>query len=60
MNTRYIGKVKVRQSSSEKGASLEVTIPKGVLILLDVEPGRLLDVYVDEEDGKIIYVLKNK
>ncbi len=60
MNTRYIGKVKVRQSSSEKGASLEVTIPKGVLILLDVKPGRLLDVYVDEEDGKIIYVLKNK
>jgi len=60
MNTRYIGKVKVRQSSSEKGASLEVTIPKGVLILLDVKPGRLLDVYVDEADGKIIYVLKNK
>ena len=56
---RKIGSVKVRHSSSRvEKSSLEVTIPKMCTILLNVKAGDIMDVFIDEKEGEIIYRLK--
>ena len=54
---KKIGEVRVRASSNARGASLEVTIPKEVLLFLQLRKGDVMEVYVDEENRKIIYCL---
>ena len=60
MKMRLLGKVKVRKSSSQRGSSLEVTIPREVLLFLKIKPGDSAHVYVDEKEHKIIYCFERK
>jgi len=55
---KAIGKVKVRRCAQHvrRGEpSLEVTIPRTVKIFFDIKQGDVLDVFVDEENRRIIF-----
>ena len=58
MKCKKVGEVKVRKSGPVDGASLEVTIPKGARLFIDINAGDILEVFVDEDDKKIIYLKK--
>jgi len=60
MKCKKVGEVKVRKSGPVDGASLEVTIPKGARLFIDINAGDILEVFVDEDDKKIIYLKKQK
>ena len=60
MRLRLIGRVKVRKSAQklERGEpSLIVTIPKQVKLFFNVKAGEMVEVYVDEENKRVVYQL---
>lgn len=59
MVLRKVGKVKIRDShmtwKGKKEVTLEVTVPKEVRIFFDIHRGMEAEVFVDEENKRIIY-----
>lgn len=60
MNLRPVGRVMVRnvgRNPKTSTPSLGVTIPKVVRLFLDIKQGQIMEVFVDEENKRIVYQL---